>query len=233
MRSARLETCNKREKGDFRRPPQIDMENVLKSPELPGLFNLVSPHSFHSYFAEVLFLWAHHQVHHSSEEFNLVVGLRQSVLQQWCSFVSAVAYAYKKRSARIPSGVTPPLLRLMNLISKGETDTFRTLHILPASGFLFVNFSFASTFFLIPSTPHFTPLYVAYPGSKARFNYLPTLESHTALVTRESHLRRFELLFMRMIFSFFFFLLYFLLLTHSLESEIMLSYLSIVFCSSE
>ncbi|XP_014229119.1 alkylglycerol monooxygenase-like [Trichogramma pretiosum] len=36
---------------------------------------------------EVLFLWAHHQVHHSSEEFNLVVGLRQSILQQWCSFM--------------------------------------------------------------------------------------------------------------------------------------------------
>ncbi|XP_058798767.1 alkylglycerol monooxygenase-like isoform X2 [Phymastichus coffea] len=36
---------------------------------------------------EVTFLWVHHQVHHSSEEFNLVVGLRQSVLQQWCSFM--------------------------------------------------------------------------------------------------------------------------------------------------
>ncbi|CAB0037221.1 unnamed protein product, partial [Trichogramma brassicae] len=41
---------------------------------------------------EVLFLWAHHQVHHSSEEFNLVVGLRQSILQQWCSFVSIYPY---------------------------------------------------------------------------------------------------------------------------------------------
>lgn len=36
---------------------------------------------------EVHFLWSQHQVHHSSEEFNLVVGLRQSVLQQWCSFM--------------------------------------------------------------------------------------------------------------------------------------------------
>lgn len=36
---------------------------------------------------EVHFLWAHHQVHHSSEEFNLAVGLRQSVLQHWCNFV--------------------------------------------------------------------------------------------------------------------------------------------------
>ncbi|XP_017882029.1 alkylglycerol monooxygenase-like [Ceratina calcarata] len=36
---------------------------------------------------EVHFLWAQHQVHHSSEEFNLAVGLRQSVLQHWCNFV--------------------------------------------------------------------------------------------------------------------------------------------------
>ncbi|XP_057336018.1 alkylglycerol monooxygenase-like isoform X1 [Microplitis mediator] len=36
---------------------------------------------------EVHFLWSQHQVHHSSEEFNLVVGLRQSILQQWCSFM--------------------------------------------------------------------------------------------------------------------------------------------------
>ncbi|KAG7212852.1 hypothetical protein KM043_002206 [Ampulex compressa] len=35
---------------------------------------------------EVHFLWAHHQVHHSSEEFNLAVGLRQSILQHWCNF---------------------------------------------------------------------------------------------------------------------------------------------------
>ncbi|XP_033226514.1 alkylglycerol monooxygenase-like isoform X2 [Belonocnema kinseyi] len=36
---------------------------------------------------EVHILWAQHQVHHSSEEFNLVVGLRQSLLQQLCSFM--------------------------------------------------------------------------------------------------------------------------------------------------
>ncbi|KAK1135294.1 hypothetical protein K0M31_008061 [Melipona bicolor] len=36
---------------------------------------------------EVHFLWAQHQVHHSSEEFNLAVGLRQSVLQHWCNFM--------------------------------------------------------------------------------------------------------------------------------------------------
>ncbi|XP_066594410.1 alkylglycerol monooxygenase-like isoform X2 [Prorops nasuta] len=36
---------------------------------------------------EVHFLWAQHQVHHSSEEFNLSVGLRQSVFQHWCNFI--------------------------------------------------------------------------------------------------------------------------------------------------
>ncbi|XP_069674545.1 alkylglycerol monooxygenase-like isoform X1 [Periplaneta americana] len=36
---------------------------------------------------EVHLLWAQHQVHHSSEEYNLAVGLRQSVLQGWCGFV--------------------------------------------------------------------------------------------------------------------------------------------------
>nr|CAD7586697.1 unnamed protein product [Timema genevievae] len=36
---------------------------------------------------EVHILWAQHQVHHSSEEFNLTVGLRQSVLQGWCGFL--------------------------------------------------------------------------------------------------------------------------------------------------
>lgn len=41
-------------------------------------------------FSEVHILWAQHQVHHSSEEFNLPVGLRQSILQGWCAFVSAI-----------------------------------------------------------------------------------------------------------------------------------------------
>ncbi|KAL1132790.1 hypothetical protein AAG570_010742 [Ranatra chinensis] len=36
---------------------------------------------------EIHILWAQHQVHHSSEDFNLAVGLRQSVLQGWCGFV--------------------------------------------------------------------------------------------------------------------------------------------------
>jgi len=40
------------------------------------------------FIAEVHILWAQHQVHHSSEDYNLSVGLRQSVLQGWCGFVS-------------------------------------------------------------------------------------------------------------------------------------------------
>ncbi|XP_018301792.1 alkylglycerol monooxygenase [Mycetomoellerius zeteki] len=43
---------------------------------------------------EIHFLWAHHQVHHSSEEFNLAVGLRQSVLQHWCNFVIYLPLAF-------------------------------------------------------------------------------------------------------------------------------------------
>lgn len=39
-------------------------------------------------------MWAQHQVHHSSEEFNLAVGLRQSVLQQWCSFMFYLPLAF-------------------------------------------------------------------------------------------------------------------------------------------
>ncbi|KAJ9578223.1 hypothetical protein L9F63_005553 [Diploptera punctata] len=40
---------------------------------------------------EVHLLWAQHQVHHSSEEYNLAVGLRQSVLQGWCGFVNILS----------------------------------------------------------------------------------------------------------------------------------------------
>ncbi|XP_054281353.1 alkylglycerol monooxygenase-like [Macrosteles quadrilineatus] len=36
---------------------------------------------------EVHILWAQHQVHHSSEDYNLAVGLRQSILQGWCGFI--------------------------------------------------------------------------------------------------------------------------------------------------
>ncbi|XP_023938616.2 alkylglycerol monooxygenase [Bicyclus anynana] len=36
---------------------------------------------------EVHILWAQHQVHHTSEDFNMGVGIRQSVLQGWCGFI--------------------------------------------------------------------------------------------------------------------------------------------------
>ncbi|KAL0130455.1 hypothetical protein PUN28_002253 [Cardiocondyla obscurior] len=43
---------------------------------------------------EVHFLWAYHQVHHSSEEFNLAVGLRQSILQHWCNSIIYLPLAF-------------------------------------------------------------------------------------------------------------------------------------------
>ncbi|XP_017771537.1 PREDICTED: alkylglycerol monooxygenase-like [Nicrophorus vespilloides] len=43
---------------------------------------------------EVQILWAQHQVHHSSEEFNLAVGLRQSVVQGWCGFIFYLPLAF-------------------------------------------------------------------------------------------------------------------------------------------
>ncbi|KAI5646426.1 fatty acid hydroxylase superfamily domain-containing protein [Phthorimaea operculella] len=36
---------------------------------------------------EIHILWAQHQVHHTSEDFNMGVGIRQSVLQGWCGFI--------------------------------------------------------------------------------------------------------------------------------------------------
>ncbi|KAK4882053.1 hypothetical protein RN001_005372 [Aquatica leii] len=36
---------------------------------------------------EVHILWAQHQVHHSSEDFNIAVGLRHSIMHGWCGFI--------------------------------------------------------------------------------------------------------------------------------------------------
>ncbi|XP_044261899.1 alkylglycerol monooxygenase-like isoform X2 [Tribolium madens] len=43
---------------------------------------------------EIHILWAQHQVHHSSEEFNLAVGLRQSLIQGWCGFIFYLPLAF-------------------------------------------------------------------------------------------------------------------------------------------
>nr|XP_023026101.1 alkylglycerol monooxygenase-like [Leptinotarsa decemlineata] len=43
---------------------------------------------------EIHILWAQHQVHHSSEEFNLAVGLRQSLVQGWCGFIFYLPLAF-------------------------------------------------------------------------------------------------------------------------------------------
>ncbi|KAI4459748.1 sterol desaturase-related protein [Holotrichia oblita] len=45
---------------------------------------------------EVHIFWAQHQVHHSSEDYNLTTALRQSVLQGWCAFVSSNLYCLDK-----------------------------------------------------------------------------------------------------------------------------------------
>jgi dipeptide/tripeptide permease len=39
-------------------------------------------------FIEIHLFWAQHQVHHSSEEFNVTVGVRQSVFQSLVGVVS-------------------------------------------------------------------------------------------------------------------------------------------------
>ena len=38
-------------------------------------------------FIEVAFGWAVHQVHHSSEEYTLTAGIRQSMFQKCCTFI--------------------------------------------------------------------------------------------------------------------------------------------------
>jgi len=40
------------------------------------------------YVLEIHIFWAQHQVHHSSEEFNVTVGIRQSVFQSLVGIVS-------------------------------------------------------------------------------------------------------------------------------------------------
>ncbi|RVE41285.1 hypothetical protein evm_014065 [Chilo suppressalis] len=42
---------------------------------------------------EIHILWAQHQVHHTSEDFNMGVGIRQSILQGWCGFLCYVPLA--------------------------------------------------------------------------------------------------------------------------------------------
>ena len=44
--------------------------------------------------SEVNLFWAAHQVHHSSEEYNLSTALRQSVLQRFTSFVCTCICTY-------------------------------------------------------------------------------------------------------------------------------------------
>ncbi|CAH1775785.1 unnamed protein product, partial [Owenia fusiformis] len=49
---------------------------------------------FHRYAHESNILWAAHQVHHSSEDYNLSTALRQSVLQKYTSWVFYIPLAF-------------------------------------------------------------------------------------------------------------------------------------------
>ncbi|XP_077993855.1 alkylglycerol monooxygenase-like [Glandiceps talaboti] len=49
---------------------------------------------FHRYAHEINFMWAAHQVHHSSEEYNLSTALRQSIVQRYTSWVFYVPLAF-------------------------------------------------------------------------------------------------------------------------------------------
>lgn len=42
--------------------------------------------------AEINIMWAAHQVHHSSEDYNFTTALRQSVVQNYTSAVSIVSH---------------------------------------------------------------------------------------------------------------------------------------------
>ena len=44
-----------------------------------------------AHWTEINFMWAAHQVHHSSEDYNLTTALRQSLLQRYNSWVSRCA----------------------------------------------------------------------------------------------------------------------------------------------
>lgn len=59
----------------------IILSNSVKTPQLILI-------RFEFSFLEIHILWAQHQVHHSSEEFNVTVGVRQSVFQSLIGAVS-------------------------------------------------------------------------------------------------------------------------------------------------
>ncbi|KAI8423968.1 hypothetical protein MSG28_002636 [Choristoneura fumiferana] len=48
------------------------------------------------FLEEVHVLWAQHQVHHTSEDFNMGVGIRQSILQGWCGFTFYTKYVIQR-----------------------------------------------------------------------------------------------------------------------------------------
>ena len=50
---------------------------------------------------EIHIFWAQHQVHHSSEEYHLGVALRQSLLQEWCGFVSKIVIDFYQYNIKV------------------------------------------------------------------------------------------------------------------------------------
>ena len=65
-------------------------------------FNLSLSKSPFCFLKEINLLWAEHQVHHSSEDLNISVSLRQSVVQQFVTWVS-VSYMHTPRPPRVLS----------------------------------------------------------------------------------------------------------------------------------
>ena len=61
---------------------------ILSSSQVKS-FDIILPYCF----SEVNILWGAHQVHHSSEDYNLSTALRQSVIQNYTSWVSSFIIA--------------------------------------------------------------------------------------------------------------------------------------------
>lgn len=55
---------------------------------------------YFSFITEINFLWAGHQAHHSSEQYNLNTALRQSVLQKVASWVSTSTHVKDKKRVK-------------------------------------------------------------------------------------------------------------------------------------
>ena len=84
--------------------------------------------------AEISVLWAAHQVHHSSEEYNLTTALRQSVFQGlggWPFYLPlALVLPPSLAVVHMPHGAQPPLPVLVRG-SNFDTVTLIIIHNIP------------------------------------------------------------------------------------------------------